>query len=640
MVVFGSTHTQAQTSIDPSSSSGRRGGSMTSTIPLLTGNGGLRWGELFRTEIQTISEKPSYTESYLSDVNIHFNALECLVAESCKDIKIVIYRLVNDTTSKETKKEDLSMQMEVARTVLPRKIFDSKNVLKIKMKVKMKMPVDIAVPLIKDGEVIIGIVKLSSQTLQDHRLWLRKNIAMTPYSEILYSFGTGSGMTLSLEQLYASPYAITTAQALLGLWGQERHYHSDMMIQRLRENIPSHNNLMNTENEAGQLDTLRQVLDNLEEIVQESFLLNNIILQNCQECFVGEETTNNVLSKDYGGHMLRRSVWKKITTWQYCTTNLNTHLLIDKYFTFREILQQADNTANSWNSSYDDTKPPLHYTPTITLGCPTAHELKFTEGGLRKIFYDILSPEHKLLWLFAIQSPTFDLFNQLIVAHPKEAVSLFGVKASSYSPTAFFSTPDEFAHILKRKYELSRRIDICGSQALGCALASIRTTLMLATLVGGVYFDVLARSLKLGFIVMFESLLSTQGAEIGMIEDLEIAALWLNLVTIRFVTTLPAISSPSTSSKRNSSQSAVVKNLEPVLQTIPLDDEVDFSSFTLDNHSGSPAPTMSGRNNARLGPDGKPINGGESGNVTARRDEVRIRSVYIYTTMCIYCFYL
>jgi hypothetical protein len=51
----------------------------------------------------------------------------------------------------------------------------------------------------------------------------------------------------------------------------------------------------------------------------------------------------------------------------------------------------------------------------------------------------------------------------------------------------------------------------------------------------GKFLDSFARSIKIGFLVTFQSMLSTQGAELGMIEDLDISALWLNLVSIRFV---------------------------------------------------------------------------------------------------------
>lgn len=51
----------------------------------------------------------------------------------------------------------------------------------------------------------------------------------------------------------------------------------------------------------------------------------------------------------------------------------------------------------------------------------------------------------------------------------------------------------------------------------------------------GKFLDAFARSIKIGFLITFQSMLSTQGAELGMIEDLDISSLWLNLVSVRFV---------------------------------------------------------------------------------------------------------
>ena len=76
---------------------------------------------------------------------------------------------------------------------------------------------------------------------------------------------------------------------------------------------------------------------------------------------------------------------------------------------------------------------------------------------------------------------------------------------------------------------------MCGSQALGCAVSVVKGIVALATQVGGLYMDILIRSLKAGFLIGFESFLSTQGDELGMLEDLDCAALWLNSVTIRLV---------------------------------------------------------------------------------------------------------
>lgn len=232
--------------------------------------------------------------------------------------------------------------------------------------------------------------------------------------------------------------------------------------------------------------------------------------------------------------------------WQYCTTNLNVHLLTSRYFTFAEAQENSDQIISPDGQRIQlANQRKMHVVPTITLGCPAAHELKFSEGGLRRIFNDIPTIEQKLKWLQAIQSPTLTLLEELSASHSREAMSLFGAKflaLRSSGAVSSSSSMEDKATILHRKYELARRIDICASQALGCCVTNIRTILLLATSIGGSHFDTLARSLKIGFLVMFESMLSTQGAEVGMIEDLEVAAMWLSLVTIRLVTNTKASS--------------------------------------------------------------------------------------------------
>jgi hypothetical protein len=94
---------------------------------------------------------------------------------------------------------------------------------------------------------------------------------------------------------------------------------------------------------------------------------------------------------------------------------------------------------------------------------------------------------------------------------------------------------EDCGEVIKRKVDLARRIDMCGSQALGVAATTVRTICTLAAQYGGKFMDALARCLKIGFVVLFQSMLSTQGAELGMIEDLDMSALWLSLVTVRLV---------------------------------------------------------------------------------------------------------
>eukprot|EP00599_Poterioochromonas_sp_BG-1_P008165 CAMPEP_0173134596 /NCGR_PEP_ID=MMETSP1105-20130129/1387_1 /TAXON_ID=2985 /ORGANISM="Ochromonas sp., Strain BG-1" /LENGTH=1267 /DNA_ID=CAMNT_0014046427 /DNA_START=161 /DNA_END=3965 /DNA_ORIENTATION=- len=491
----------------------------------LTG-GSNRWVQICRTEVRTITERPAYSESYLSEVKLYFNVLENLIPENCKDIKIVVFRQENE--KQESKKvEDLNQQLEIA---------DFKSVLKIKMKVRVQLPVDIAVPIYKDSEVILGIVKLTSYFINQHRQWLNKSMKISPYSEILYSFGTSSGMTLSLEQLYACRYSTSVAQSLLQLWSAERN---DYLIEKtrqmkedfavsfrdyepkLRATLSPNENL---EDKITQyFEPFQKAIETVEDLWKEMNEISSIILNAYDNFTQGKEVKNNVIPVEQGGNILRRSTWKKITIFQYCTTNLNLHLLISKYFSFQEIHNNGD---------YDGSSRNMHYVPTITLGCPAAHELKFSDGGLRKIFIELPSFEQKLVWIHALQYPTMEFIDKLMAEFPKESMIIFGNKCA-------MNSKEEYANLLKRKIEISRRIDIVASQALGCAVQVVRTICMLATIAQGNYFDILARSLKIGFVVMFESMLSTQGAELGMIEDLEIATLWLSLVSVRLVTVQP-----------------------------------------------------------------------------------------------------
>eukprot|EP00981_Chlorochromonas_danica_P003688 scaffold681_cov173-Ochromonas_danica.AAC.51 len=501
-----------------------------------------RWEPLCRTELQTVKQRMSYCESALNEVKIHFNLIEATIPEVYKSIRVVVYRQENDVgTGQDTRGCDYHMQSSIASTVLPRKIFDLRSVLRIKMKVKTQQPMDITVPFVEDPEATLGIVKLCSSDLCTLRSWFSTALNMNPYSERLYSFGANSGMTMSLEQLYASHYSTSTAQALLSLWCTERESSLTMTIKALKELLVSRlkeeenklrvastnatGNVSPTEAVPGDdkvaalYEPIRQSIDMLEEIHQEAAMITSLSYTTYEQVSQGLELKNNVIPTEIGGGVLRRSAWKKITAWQYCATNLNVQILSSRFFTFGEILSGEESGANPRN---------LHFVPTITLGVPSAHELKFHDGGLRKIFGDIPSMEQKLMWMQAIQYPTLELLKSMFENFPKERQALFGSRSN-------FQSEEELPFLLKRKYELSRRIDICSSQALGCALTFIRTIIMLAAAGSAVYLDILGRSLKIGFLVMFQSMLSTQGAEIGMIEDLEMAALWLSLVSVRLV---------------------------------------------------------------------------------------------------------
>lgn len=616
MVIFGSAF-QSSTEFNATFSSSKKVSSSSNAPGATTLSGSQRWNVLSRTEVKLINDKNTYNDIYLPDVKLYFNAMENLIPDSCKDIKIVVYRQENDNNKSNPTLSDLSGHIEIAKTIISKKIFDMKSVMKIKMKVKSRVLMDIAVPLLKNTDVTLGVIKLKSFYLNQYRLWLTKKMNITPYAEVMYSFHTKTGNTHSLESLYASKYSLNMALSLLSLWNQERNEYLYNYIRLLKEElatmmktasitsntspVPDDSDISDPRNLRGKMvkslsqtanaipsttgtsniplddeklsalfDAFRQSIELIEEIYNDNSELSSIILTHYENCLESKQIMNNVLNPSQGGHLLRRSTWKKFTLWQYCTTNLNVHILLSKVNTFSELHLLSLDSMNEQhsiqfpsndefnmtsyitgrrdgNSGFGYTNPHnIHCVPTITLGVPSAHELKFSDGGLRKILLEIPTIEHKLLWMQAIQAPDSQTLFNLFKLYPKEGNSLFGNVVYTINAAGGIPSREDLVTVLKRKFELSRRLDICASQALGTAVTLVRTIVQLASLIGDDYFEILARSLRIGFFVMFESLLSTQGAEIGMLEDLEIAVLWLSLVTVRLVT-IPTVPSPPSS---------------------------------------------------------------------------------------------
>jgi hypothetical protein len=174
--------------------------------------------------------------------------------------------------------------------------------------------------------------------------------------------------------------------------------------------------------------------------------------------------------------------------------------------------------------------------------------------------------------------------------------------------------------MLKRKLELAYRIDCCSSQILAFALTVVKTILMMATQFGGVCMEVLQRSLKIGFLIALESMVSTQGAELGMIEDLECASAWLSLVTLRLVT-IPDVQYNRNNNLHDNTAAAVAAE-----SLHSLDD--GWSQGLTQTQSDSERP-RSQRKKAGTSSRGSVVSSscavGKSENVTIRRDVVRLK---------------
>jgi hypothetical protein len=206
--------------------------------------------------------------------------------------------------------------------------------------------------------------------------------------------------------------------------------------------------------------------------------------------------------------------------------------MITQEFTLTDLVLSQDQEYNR------DVKTRIY--PTITLGAFCAHRLKFNDGGLRSLFSKLSSDTRRLIWLQAIQSThSSETLSLLLARYPLERKLFFGPIVIS-SPQF---EEEMMTQIFRRKNDLAQRIDMCASQALGYAVTFVRTICMLASQGETQYTDILARSLKVGFLVSCQSFLSTYGDELGMIEDMEIALLWLSLITLRLVVTGSNVSS-------------------------------------------------------------------------------------------------
>ena len=510
-----------------------------------------KWKVICRTEVQTVHDKPEYGENYLTDFKVFFNVIIDPIPVESKDVKIVLYRLEHEFNCKDLSKANylnlnLHLQTEMGVVKINRLLLESTPIMKVGMKIRIETPMDFVAPQFKTPEILMGIVKLKSYPLYHTRALLKKSFHIKPYAEVLYSLQTSSSQIMSLEQVYVSKYALSSANAFLSLIDQERYRYlhnsikslnEESQLSQIAEEIHKSDNSFvialstsNVQNESNAEATCRAMIDSYTRIIDEYIISHRYILESCGNCSKGVGITNNVLPIDVGGNYLRRSVWKTITAWQYCTTNLNVHLMTSKQFTFSDIRSNQGDLEESLETDGHNgiTKYRMHCIPTITLGCPSAHELKFHDGGLRKIFGEITDTNQKLRWMFAIQAPDLDSLSEMFYQSPKEASFLFNGLSS-------FKSKEDVTSALKRKLELSKRIDVCASQALGCAITVIKTLCSLASLFKDKYLDILARSLKIGFVNVFHSMLSTNGSELGMIEDLDMASLWLDLVSFRLV---------------------------------------------------------------------------------------------------------
>ncbi|KAG7398255.1 Phosphatidylinositol 3,4,5-trisphosphate-dependent Rac exchanger 2 protein [Phytophthora boehmeriae] len=195
---------------------------------------------------------------------------------------------------------------------------------------------------------------------------------------------------------------------------------------------------------------------------------------------------------------LKRSNMKKDKATAFMATNLNCHLVRGKRVHLAADVERSHQarrsslTSTSLDDGFNSDDSDSELLPTaefvysvVTHGCASAHIMGFKEGGLRRLQQQLSS-----------QNPS----------DPR----------------------------LRERIEM--REDVVRSQILAIAGASFLNAVGLAATRGGLHRHRLQLSCSTGFLLNIESLLSTVGAEKGMLEDMSEGVRWLsNVVSFQLV---------------------------------------------------------------------------------------------------------
>lgn len=436
---------------------------------------------------------------------------------------------------------------------------------------------DLTNPNLDPKSAQLGMITVEAQSLYYAREKVSRIIPSKPYSERLFSFRIVDGSSLSNEQIFASIYSVETSRALLDMIVEEREpilaawlkhmetevevrkdeidnqaarSHSDVNMSMKSENLDMLLQHMYTNEYVDQQDALISLSSKLEQ-AKETYDKNVCDLEDILVLYDGVTAANldttdqiqNLIPGVQAGGYLRRSPWKKASLWQYATTNLNVHLITSSLVSNDQMMSGSSEERRSSASAKDrdlsaKVDESILFSPVITLGVPAAHDMKFKSGGLTRILAEagFDSPTERKFWMESIQNSECscrDLFQlaslrgEKSFASMKKLLELEKVPDSQLSNENWGNSHMEVQAQVKR-FELASRIEICVSQLLGFACCTLRTIINLATLQpSSKFFDVLVVSMRAGFFLPLQSLLSTQGNERGMIEDLDGAVLFL-----------------------------------------------------------------------------------------------------------------
>lgn len=526
---------------------------------------GSEWTKVCRTEAYKVDYTPESVSQLVPRVTTQFSILqEPLVSEECTHVMIILYKSRSRKAANEEGEGNLALQTPLCRSIIRKEFLliasQSQRIVKQEMKI-LEEPSIITPDHIP--KAMIGLIILSSTSLSLRRDSLTTNLKIRPYGEVMYNFHSRNEQLLCLEQIYVSRYSVIVASSFLQLILQERTVILERTKKKVKKElataidalkkIPSKTALQelddmltggngmewgggsNTIDTVSRAEALQKTKSTLKEI-EENMLENyKDCYEHCTRIMIGHSIQGSVIQDDVGGSFLRRSVWKKSPVWQFCSTNLNLNILSWHKFNNSDFHEKDPNSPQT--PSNEDVNTIFN----VTFGCPCAHYLGLGDGGLRRMMQGLgTSDQIRLKWMMILQSTGGIALDDLVAAVRTshfEAERLFDSTVDTFNP-------EGLTNLFNKASKLAMRLDCCCSQTLGFTITLIRTVLLLASQGVTEQKEVLENSLaQSNFLVTIESLLSTQGHEMGMIEDMDAAVLWLSTVTIRLVDSIRKVDS-------------------------------------------------------------------------------------------------
>jgi hypothetical protein len=199
----------------------------------------------------------------------------------------------------------------------------------------------------------------------------------------------------------------------------------------------------------------------------------------------------------------KRSTLKSKEPWKYVPTNMQNQFL---YVNLPHRQPQSEQEQEESNSS----SLVIH---TMTMGAPAAHSIGFTNGGYLKL------------------SAAADNLSTSPAVMRRSFRQLY----TSPSETCCFSCNENCSfNSLRLRLELKDRMDVIMSQILTAGISCVLASVDLA-LAGSIkHIQQLENGMRMGYLLNFESLLSTHGKESGMLEDFAAGVRWMRQVLVRF----------------------------------------------------------------------------------------------------------